>query len=259
MQPGAADFDALLEEGASVPLEGWDFSWFEGRASEDRPSWHYAERAAERAASSESVLDLETGGGEVFAFVLDSAGRRPHVSAATEAFRPNVPVARSNLAPRGALVVAADSGALPFPRAAFALVLSRHPVATAWDEVARVLRNGGTFLAQMVGPGSNRELTDFMMGVQPVGTSRSPSTAAREAAAAGLEVLELREEALRTVFYDVAAVVHFLRKVCWTVPGFTVAEYRPRLRELHRRIEREGSFVSHSTRFLLEARRLPRG
>jgi hypothetical protein len=39
------------------------------------------------------------------------------------------------------------------------------------------------------------------------------------------------------------------------VPGFTVAKYRDRLGELHELIEREGPFVAHSTRFLIEARK----
>ena len=30
-------FDDLVAEGAAVPLQGWDFSWFEGRATEERP------------------------------------------------------------------------------------------------------------------------------------------------------------------------------------------------------------------------------
>ena len=43
---------------------------------------------------------------------------------------------------------------------------------------------------------------------------------------------------------DVGAVVHFLREVVWTVPGSTVERYRPPLAELHRRIARDGVFVS---------------
>jgi membrane protein DedA with SNARE-associated domain len=55
-------------------------------------------------------------------------------------------------------------------------------------------------------------------------------------------------------FSDVAAVVVFLRKVIWTVPGFTVEAYRERLAELHDSIERHGPFVAHAQRFLLAAR-----
>jgi hypothetical protein len=58
--------------------------------------------------------------------------------------------------------------------------------------------------------------------------------------------------ALEMKFYDVAAVIVFLRQVIWTVPGFTVDRYRPQLAGLHRRIQADGSFTAHSQRFLIE-------
>lgn len=94
-----------------------------------------------------------------------------------------------------------------------------------------------------------------MMGPQPVNEARSPERAVAGAEAAGLVVADLRHESLLTVFYDIAAAVHFLRKVIWIVPGFTVDGYRQRLVELHQRIVTEGSFVAHAQRFLIEARR----
>jgi hypothetical protein len=118
-----------------------------------------------------------------------------------------------------------------------------------------VLRPGGTFFSQQVGAGSNRELTDFMMGPQPVRPGRSTDWARAQAEAAGLMVTDLREEALRVVFNDVGAVVYFLRKVLWTVPGFTVAGYRDQLRRLHEKIQSGGPFVAHAQRFLIEARK----
>jgi hypothetical protein len=65
----------------------------------------------------------------------------------------------------------------------------------------------------------------------------------------------LREQSLRTVFNDVGAVVYFLRKVLWTVPGFTVAGYREPLRRLYEKIRSEGPFVAHAQRLLIEARK----
>ncbi len=68
-------------------------------------------------------------------------------------------------------------------------------------------------------------------------------------------MVDLRAAALRVEFFDVGAVVHFLRKVPWTVPGFTPEAYADALRRLHERIEREGPFVSTAQRLLVEARR----
>jgi SAM-dependent methyltransferase len=209
----------------------------------------------ERLAVASAALDLETGGGEV----LGTAERWPPLLAATESWPTNVAVARDRLRSRGGFVVAcADAPALPFVDASFDLVTSRHPVTVLWDEIARVLRAGGTYLSQQIGAGSNRELTDFMMGPQPVNRARTPERAAAAAQAAGLEVVNLQSCALRVEFFDVGAVVHFLRKVHWTVPGFTPEAYDERLRALHECIERDGLFVSTAQRLLIEAQRSER-
>jgi hypothetical protein len=66
-----ATFEELVAEGESVPADGWDFSWFEGRATEERPSWGYARIIAGRMADAVAALDIQTGGGEVLAEVPD--------------------------------------------------------------------------------------------------------------------------------------------------------------------------------------------
>ncbi|MCO8272358.1 class I SAM-dependent methyltransferase [Actinoplanes sp. TRM 88003] len=242
------DFDTLLDEAAAVPLAGWDFSWFAGRATEQRPSWGYGDLVAERLTRAGAALDLQTGGGEVFAYAIARSGSRgPHV--ATEAWPPNVPVARSRIGN----VVATDG--LPFRAGSFDLVVSRHPVTTDWAGIARVLTPGGIFLSQQIGPGSNRELSEAMLGPLPPPDHQHPEQIAAAAEAAGLEVLQVRGERLRAEFYDIAAVAHFLRKVVWTVPGFTIEKYRTRLRAVHDEITVKGMFVSHATRVLIEARR----
>lgn len=136
----APSFEELLAEGQAAPVAGWDFSWFEGRATEQRTSWGYS-------------------------------------------------------ALRGA-----------------------------------------------DGPTADRPRSHADQAVAGAG-------------AAGLRVIDVRQEATRVEFFDIAAVVHFLRKVTWTVPDFTVTRYRQQLAELHGRILREGRFVAHSQRYLIEARK----
>jgi SAM-dependent methyltransferase len=247
--------DELLAEAADAPIVGWDFSWLEGRATEERPTWGYSGLAAARVGGgARSVLDIETGGGEVFEEILCRAGRAPERLAATEGWPPNLEVARARLGPLGVHVAEApDGGVLPFPDAAFDLVLSRHPNRSSWTEIARVLAPGGTYLAQHIGAGSNRELTEYFLGPQALSDVRSAGRARAEALAAGLEVRDLREESLRVEFFDVGAVVYFLRLVVWTVPGFDVERARDRLVALHEEIEVRGSFVSHARRQLIEA------
>ncbi|MEU0358049.1 class I SAM-dependent methyltransferase [Streptomyces cyaneofuscatus] len=247
-------FEALVAEADSVSVDGWDFSWLEGRATEQRPSWGYARALAGRLGEARAALDIQTGGGEVLA----AAPRLPPVTVATESWPPNIARATALLHPLGAAVVAdADEPPLPFGDAAFDLVVSRHPVTTWWEEIARVLVPGGTYFSQQVGPASVFELVEFFLGPQPpeVRRARDPEDARAAAETAGLEVVELRLERLRTEFFDIGAVVYFLRKVIWMVPGFTVEQYRPQLAALHQKIEEEGPFLAHTTRFLIEARK----
>ncbi len=250
-----ASFEELVAEGVSVPVEGWDFSWFDGRATEERPPWGYAGLLGQRLATARAVLDVETGGGEVLSDVARRAPTPP-LLVATESWPPNVAVARARLQPLGAHVVAiADAPTLPFASRSYDLVVSRHPVVVLWEEIARVLRPGGTYLSQQIGAGTNRELTEFMMGPQPVKERPSVAATRAAAAAAGLDVVRLDACALRVEFFDVAAVVHFLRKVPWTVAGFTPEAFAEPLRRMHSAIERDGVFVSTARRMLVEARR----
>lgn len=248
----APSFDDLMAEGAAADVSGWDFSWLDGRATEERPPWGYARAMADRLATASASLDLQTGGGEVLA----EAGGFPPTAVATESWPPNVARA-TNLYPRGVVVVGcADEPPFPFADNAFDLVTSRHPATIWWDEIARVLAPGGTYFAQHVGPASAFELIEFFLGPQPSGRrDRRPEDEVRAAESAGFEIVDLRTARLRIEIFDVAAAIYLLRKVVWWVPGFTVDGYRGRLRELHEQIQREGPFVAHSTRHLIEARR----
>ncbi|MFC4126025.1 class I SAM-dependent methyltransferase [Nocardia rhizosphaerae] len=244
-------FEELVREAAEVPVAGWDFAWLDGRATEARPSWGYQRLLGERLRGVNAALDIQTGGGEVLAGVPGY----PRTMVATESWPPNVADATARLHPLGVVVVAtSDEPPLPFGDAAFDLVTCRHPATVWWSEIARVLRPGGTYFAQHVGPASVFELVEYFLGPQPEARrARHPEDEAAAARAAGLRIVELRTERLRMEFGDIGAVVYFLRKVIWMVPGFTVDSELDRLRALHERIESEGPFVAHSTRTLIEA------
>lgn len=251
-------FDDLLSIGEAADVTGWDFSWLDGRATEERPPWGYARLLGERLARlaetpGSASLDVQTGGGEVLA----GASAFPATAVATESWPPNVATATRLLHPRGVVVVAdPDEPPLPFADAAFDLVTSRHPATIHWDEIARVLRPGGSYLAQHVGPASAFELIEFFLGPKPVERrGRHHDDEADAARAAGLEVVDLRTARTRIEIHDVAAVVYLLRKVIWWVPDFSVERYRDRLRDLHELIQRDGPFVAYSARHLIEVRR----
>jgi hypothetical protein len=252
----ARSFDELVAEAAAVPVEGWDFSWLEGRATEQRPSWGYQRLLGERLSLATAALDIQTGGGEVLA----GAGSRgfPPTMVATEGWPPNLAKATELLHPLGVVVVADDEDPpLPFADGAFDLVTSRHPATVHWSEITRVLASGGTYLAQHVGGGTNVEISEYFLGPVESGDVRHHEVEADRARAAGLDVVQCRNQRLQLEFFDVGAVVFFLRKVVWTVPGFAVDRYRARLMELHDQIEQDGVFRSTMSRTLFEARKSP--
>jgi SAM-dependent methyltransferase len=246
-------FEELVAEADSTSVEGWDFSWLDGRATEERPSWGYQRLMSQRLATASAALDIQTGGGEVLA----GAATFPPTMAAVEPWPPNAALATKLLHPRGVVVVAIpNEPPLPFSGEAFDLVTSRHPNTVWWAEIARVLRPGGTYLAQHIGPASVSELIEYFIGPQPEAWARrEPDTEAAQARAAGLQVVDMPMERLRQEYFDIGAVIYFLRKVIWAVPDFTVDRYHEKLRELHERIVADGAFVAHCTRILVEVRK----
>lgn len=247
-------FESLITEAEAADAEGWDFSWLDGRATEERPSWGYQRLLAERLASATAALDLQTGGGEVLAGA--GADNFPATMAATEGWPPNLQRATSLLHPLGVVVVADDhEPPLPFASDAFNLVTSRHPAMVSWSEIARVLWPGGTYFGQHVGGGTNVEITSFFIDSFEPGTGRDHKVEAEAARTAGLEVVDCRNERLGLQFFDVGAVVYFLRKVIWTVPDFSVDRYRTQLRDMHQLIEQDGVFRSTMSRTLFDVRK----
>lgn len=245
-------FDELIDEASTVSINAWDFSWLDGRALEERPTWRYFDRVAERATGASRLLDIDTGVGNLIA----DLPRLPPLTVGIEAYPPSIERAWPRLRARGAHLVQTTPGdlRLPFAPRSFDLITSRHPIATSWTEIARVLAPGGRYLSQQVGPRSLQDLSEFLMGPLPQGSKRDPAQARTAAEAAGLIVDQLLTERPKTVFYDIGAVVYFLRLVVWIVPGFTVERYRDRLRALHDQIEHAGPFETTASRYLIDAR-----
>lgn len=246
-------FDELVREAEAADVTGWGFGWLDGRATEERPPWGYARLLASRLSEVRSALDLDTGGGEV----VSAATVLPQHMCVTESWPPNAQRARERLGPRGVEVVeTADGAPLPFADGSFELVTARHPVASDWGEIHRVLAPGGHYFAQHVGPASGFELIEHFLGPLPAERRRrDPQDEASSAVAAGLTVEDLRTARCRMEFHDVGAVVWILRKCVWWVPDFSVDRYRNELLALDDRMRRGEPFVAHSTRHLIELRR----
>ncbi|WP_431711014.1 class I SAM-dependent methyltransferase [Glutamicibacter uratoxydans] len=148
--------DGLQQTHAQARMSGWDFSALAGRLRADEPWWDFEQDCfAALQASEIGALDLGTGGGERLSGLLDrfSHGTQlPPTVLATEGWKPNVPIARTRLAPYGVQVIEYDSEIkqhLDLPEGRLDLVMSRHE---SFDpgELSRVLVPGGSFLTQQV-------------------------------------------------------------------------------------------------------------
>lgn len=60
-------FDELVNEAEQAPIGSWNLGWLRDRATEERPSWRYFDRVAERAATATRMVDLQTGVGQMIA------------------------------------------------------------------------------------------------------------------------------------------------------------------------------------------------
>ena len=141
-------FNFLLDE-AQAHFSVCDFSYIADREAPAPLHWSYVSEALLRVRKSSAVLDMDTGGGEMFSRFAPF----PPIAYATEAFAPNVPIARERLEPLGVEIKQLeneDEKQLPFEDGTFDLVLNRHGY--YWPpELYRILMPGGVFLTQQVG------------------------------------------------------------------------------------------------------------
>ncbi|MFD0555518.1 methyltransferase family protein [Stackebrandtia endophytica] len=245
-------FDELLIDAERALFKGWDFSLFGDRFTEQPTSWDYRSLIKAHLDDADRVLDMGTGGGEFLSSLFPLSAK----VSATEGYAPNVPVARERLASLGVDVSQThteDNEDLPFPDGEFDLILNRHESFDA-PELARVLAPSGTFITQQVGGTDLAEINDQLGAPPPVHIAWDLATAMARMTAEGFTVIDAREEHCEGAFADIGAVVLFLRIAPWHIDGFTVPKYRDRLRQLHERIEAEGSFPVRHHRFLLTCR-----
>jgi SAM-dependent methyltransferase len=212
--------------------------------------WDYLQRARELVRAAERVLDLGTGGGEVFAAVCEGF---EGLGVATEEWHVNVPLAAARLRSRGVQVIRASSLRLPFQDESFNLVLDRHEELST-EEVSRVLRPGGRLLTQQVHAGNWKEMDRFI----PRRTRFPPHFRLYQEGlrAARMQILDAREHEVRTAYPDLGAFVFMLCIAPWEVPDFDpLGRDLEALRALERACSAPEGLVLIESRYIIEAQK----
>jgi SAM-dependent methyltransferase len=231
-------------------FEGWDFSYIKDRTRGEKEPWSYEILAAEFIRKAGSVLDMGTGGGEIFSSFAPFTG----CSVAIEDYRPNVEVARRRLEPLGVKVLEIDgSGRLPFRDGKFDLILNRHSAFSA-TEVFRILRPGGIFLTQQVG-GDNLNDLIRIFSVSPKYKNWTLENIKSDIINAGFEIKKARKWKGKIEFKDVGAIVYFLKAVPWIIDGFSIESHLRYLEQLQEKLDRGEKLVFTQVRFLVSSQK----
>lgn len=244
---------AFLQKESEIPFEGWNFSYLTktGRMHEAPLSWNYSSIVRNSIKGAQSLLDMGTGGGEL----LSCLQPLPPQTIATEGYAPNVPVARARLEPLGVTVVEADGeDRLPFGDHVFDIIINRHESYVP-EEIHRLLKPGGLFITQQVGGQDSLQLNRLLdAAISDQYVHWNLAYAAEQLEHAGFVVSEKREELGFTRFFDVGAIVYYLKAIVWQIPDFSIERYADQLLRLHQWIEAEGYVDIPTHRFFVAAK-----
>lgn len=137
-------------------LKGWNFSSI--RMDRDPVPWDYTELVRSYLKPTDNVLDIGTGGGEIFlslAPFMEKGIGIDHSLAMIETAKNN----QSKIAINNVEFIEMDGSELHFGANEFDVVLLRH-LKVYVSQIVRVLRSGGYFVNQMVGKQSSENILE---------------------------------------------------------------------------------------------------
>ncbi len=249
------EFRAYLLKEYHQPFTGWDFSYIDGRYEmvHAPDTWDFQGYLRSRLLHVQTMLDIDTGGGEWLANLQPLPAR----TYATESYPPNVPVARQHLEPLGVTVCALDEREkdhMPFADEQFDLIMCRHGHYVP-QELWRILKPGQQFVTQQVGGEVNKELHTMLDAPPYQYANWTLPRAVSELQLAGFQILDQREAFLLSHFNDIGALVYYLKCISWQIPDFSVEKYFDKLLELHQQIQEKGALDTHFHQFFIVAQK----
>lgn len=242
-------------------LHGWDFSCV--KAIEDEPAWVYGEVVRRHLQPENIVLDLGSGGGEVFLGFAADLALGYGIDQSSE--RLQAAVQNQQAAGAGNIrFLAMDAGSLAFPDSSLDIVLGSF---AGYDvaEVARVLRPGGIFITQQIGDRDTQNIFDvfgwgsygdhWRQRYAAKGDVYLPTVqTAKDFEAAGCTVMHYEEYDVPQWYLDIGSLVFFLKASPLPWP-FAPETYAAPLTLLLERYGSERGIETNAHRELLIVRR----
>ncbi|WP_085524040.1 methyltransferase domain-containing protein [Tuberibacillus sp. Marseille-P3662] len=239
-------------EDINQSFSGWDFSFISGtgRVQEELLTWSYGSIARPLIQRAKSMLDMGTGGGEFLSLLRPF----PETVFATEGYKPNVPIAKKRLEPLGVNVVHFEKDSnLPLQDGQFDLILNKHDSYSS-AELRRIISDSGIFLTQQVGGLNCSQINETMeVPLNEEFHNWNLKTALEELNECNFNVLYSKEEFPVQRFYDVGALVYYLKAIPWQVPNFNIEDYLDELYQVYQIIQSKGYFDVHQHRFIIQA------
>ena len=224
-------------------FSGWDFSYIRGRVIEDELPWNYRGIVEHNFLGKESLLDMDTGGGEF----LSSLSNLPKNVCATEGYEPNIPIAEKRLSEKGILLkpIKSDSE-IPFNDEYFDIIINRHG-SYEIEELKRTLKKDGLFITQQVG---GLDGIDFNMAFETKTMDYFEWGLIKNIEMfqdANMKIIEFGEYVGKMRFNDIGAIAYYLKCIPWQVQDFSVDRYYKKLRIINDILEKNGhiNFVMH--------------
>ena len=245
-------FDDLIRQAWEHGIQGWDWSYLDGRMETTPTSWDYPALARQLIRQAGDMLEIGTGGGELFS----TLGPFPPCTIAAEAYPPSVGLAGRTLHPLGVQVVQTEDNVdvpLPFASECLDLIVNRHAGYNP-RQVYRLLRPGGRFLTQQVGGQNNFRLNELFQE-KPFFVYHywTLAYALEGLLQAGFDIITQAEEFPPARFCDIGALVYYLKVISWQVMEFDIVKDYPRLRQVHALIQAGGGLTTREHRFIIEA------
>jgi SAM-dependent methyltransferase len=250
------DLYSFLVSESEHHFSGWDFTYIGDRVVNAPLTWSYSSIIIPLLKNSKSLLDMGTGGGEFLASLFPL----PKYTCATEAYKPNLSLAKEKLEPLGVSVYYSENdNHLPFEDDQFDLVINRHESFSV-KEVHRILKPNGVFVTQQVGDKNDCKLRLALTESEKLDddTEWNLMYAENKLKDTGFEILIGHEDVTSTRIFDVGAMVYYLKVVPWELPNFSVDQYYSKLLALHQIIAEKGflELKNNNHRFIIKARKI---